>query len=127
MEVLVDTLADESEGAARTVARVVATCVLKLGVKVTVEDDQLPRETLSEAFGWYLGVDLTYGLDAVRASSKGMKDRATAWAGEFRLGGGVCRWRRVTSAGGHGTSHVSNTHSPQPTVWRTSMSVGMMK
>jgi hypothetical protein len=48
-------------------------------VKVTVEDDQLPHGALSEAFGWYLGVDLTYGWDAVQATAKGMEDRAIAW------------------------------------------------
>ena len=91
MEVLADTLADEPEGAARTVARALATRVLKLGVKVKVEGDQLPHEALSEAFGWYLGVDLTYGWDATLASAKGMKDRATNWVAQVTALRGVCK------------------------------------
>jgi hypothetical protein len=52
MEVLADTLANEPDGAARTVARALATRVLKDGLKVKVEEDQLPHDVLSEAFGW---------------------------------------------------------------------------
>ena len=78
MEVLADTLADEPEGSVRTVAPALATRVLKDELKVKVEDDQLPHEALFEAFGWYLGVDLTYGWDAAVASAKGMEDRATS-------------------------------------------------
>jgi len=79
MEVLADTLADEPDGSVRTVARALANRVLKDGLAVKTEDGQAPYEVLSEAFGWYLGVDLTHGWDAAVASAEGMKGRATSW------------------------------------------------
>ena len=64
-------LADEPEGSARTVARALANRVLKDGLKVKTEDGQSPHKVLSEALGWYLGVDITYGWSATQATAKG--------------------------------------------------------
>ena len=73
MEMLADVLADEPDGSVRTVARAMANRVLKLGVKVKTEDGQSPYEVLSETFGWYLGVDVTYGWDATLATAEGWR------------------------------------------------------
>jgi hypothetical protein len=96
MEVLADALADESEGSVRTVARALATRVLKLGVKISVDDDQLPHEALSEAFGWYLGVDVTYGWSTVEASAEGMESAVTGWVGKVTALRGV--WKSQAAA-----------------------------
>jgi hypothetical protein len=79
MEMLANALAAEPDGSVRTVARALANWVLKDGLKVKTVDGQAPYEVLSEAFKWFLGVDLTYGWSAAEASAKGMEDRATAW------------------------------------------------
>ena len=89
MEVLADALAEAPDGSVRTVARALTNRVLKDGLRVKVEDDQLPHGALSEAFGWYLGVDLTYGWDATLASAKGMEDRTTAWVAQVTTLRGV--------------------------------------
>jgi hypothetical protein len=96
MEVLADTLADEPEGATRTVARALATRVLKLGVKVKTEDGQAPYEVLSEAFGWFLGVDVTYGWSMAQASAEGMESAVTRWVEKVTTLRGV--WKSQAAA-----------------------------
>jgi len=95
MEVLADTLADEPDGSVRTVARALANRLLKAGLKVKTEAGQAPYEVLSEAFGWYLGVDVTFGWDTVQATAKGMEDRATAWVEKIAP---RCKWPSQAAA-----------------------------
>ena len=96
MEVLANTLADELDGALRTVLRALANRVLKDGLKVKTEDGQAPYEVLSEAFGWFLGVDVTYGWSAVEASVEGMESAITGWVEKVTALRGV--WKSQAAA-----------------------------
>jgi hypothetical protein len=95
MEVLSDAVADEPDGSVRTVARALANRVLKDGLAVKTEDGQAPYEVLSETFGWYLGVDVTYGWSATLATAKGMEHRATAWVEKIAP---RCKWPSQAAA-----------------------------
>ena len=77
--ILADILAAEPDGSVRTVARALANRVLKDGLKVKTEDGQAPYEVLSEALGWFLGVDVTCGWSAAEASADGMESAVTGW------------------------------------------------
>jgi hypothetical protein len=50
---------------------------------------------LSETFGWYLGVDVTFGWDTVQATAKGMEDRATRWVEKVAS---RCKWPSQAAA-----------------------------
>jgi len=95
MEVLADAVVDELDGSVRTVARALANRVLKDGLAVKTEDGQAPYEVLSETFGWYLGVDTTYGWNATLATAKGMEHRATAWVEKVAP---RCKWPSQAAA-----------------------------
>jgi hypothetical protein len=96
MEVLADTLADEPSGSSRTVARALAHRILKDGVKVKTEDGQAPYEVLSETFGWYPGVDVTYGWGTAQASADGMRSAVTGWVEKIAALRGV--WKSQAAA-----------------------------
>jgi len=57
LENLADTLSEETDGSARTVASALANKVHTLGVHVQVEDDQTPQEALRDTFAWFLGAE----------------------------------------------------------------------
>ena len=94
--ILADILAAEPDGSVRTVARALANRVLKDGLKVKTEDGQAPYEVLSEAFGWFLGVDVTYGWSAVEASVEGMESAITGWVEKVTALRGV--WKSQAAA-----------------------------
>jgi hypothetical protein len=60
MEDLAEALAEAGDSNTRTVARALARRIVNMGVSVATEPGQLPVEVLSEAIGWFLGVDLSY-------------------------------------------------------------------
>ena len=64
MEELAEALAKAGDGNVRTVARALARRIVQMGVLVDTEPGQLPVEALSEAIGWFLGVDLSYPWEA---------------------------------------------------------------
>jgi hypothetical protein len=80
----------------RTVARALANRVLKDGLKVKTDAGQAPYEVLSEAFGWFLGVDITYGWSAVEASAEGMESAVTGWVEKVTALRGV--WKSQATA-----------------------------
>jgi len=96
MEVLSDAVADEPDGSVRTVARALANRVLKDGLAVKTEAGQAPYEALAETFGWYLGVDVTYGWSATLATAKGMESAVTGWVGKVTALRGV--WKSQAAA-----------------------------
>jgi hypothetical protein len=104
--ILAKILAAEPDGSVRTVARALANWVLKDGLKVKTVDGQAPYEVLSEAFGWFLGVDVTYGWSAAEASAEGMESAVTGWVEKVTALRGV--WKSQAAAIGalvlHGAS-----------------------
>ena len=89
MEDLAEELAEAGDGNVRTVTRALARRIVNMGVPVSTEPGQLPVEALSEAIGWFLGVDLTYPWEAEMPRADSLGQRAEAWVEKVANAKGV--------------------------------------
>jgi hypothetical protein len=71
--------AEAGDGNTRTVARALARRIVQMGVLVDTEPGQLPVEALSEAIGWFLGVDLSYQWEPEQPRAESVQPAVEGW------------------------------------------------
>ena len=89
MEDLAEALAEAGDGNARTVSRALARRIVKMGVLVDTEPGQLPVEALSEAIGWFLGVDLSYQWEPEQPRAESVQPAVEGWVAKVAGAKGV--------------------------------------
>ena len=89
MEELAEVLAEAGDGNVRTVARALARRIVQMGVLVDTEPGELPIEALSDAIGWFLGVDLSYQWEPEQPRAESVQPRIERWVAKVAGAKGV--------------------------------------